>query len=70
MPKYEIVKTIEATRLNKRTLIAMGRDKHTIPYGAIIENLTEDRDRRKFFYLNEPYQCFDWELEDAIRELK
>jgi hypothetical protein len=70
MAKFELLKTIEATKLNKRTLRALGGDKATIPYGAILENITEDRDRRKFFYLGEPFECYDWELEEALRELK
>jgi hypothetical protein len=70
MAKFELLKTIEATKLNKRTLRALGPNRETIPYGAIVEDVTEDRDRRKFFYLGEPYECFDWELKAALRELK
>ena len=70
MAKFELKKSIEAVKLNRRTMRAMGRERHTVPYGSIIENLTEDRDRRKFFYLGDPYECYDWELEDALREIK
>ena len=70
MAKFELLKTIEATKLNKRTLRALGQQRETIPYGAIVENIIEDRDRRKLFYLGEPYECFVWELKSALRELK
>jgi len=70
MAKYELQKSVEALKLNKRTMRAMGREPFIIPYGSIIENLTEDRDRRKFFYLGDPYECYDWELENALKELK
>ena len=69
MAKFELTKTIEATRLNKRTMRPLSPEKFTIPYGAILENITEDRDRRKFFYLGEPYECFDWELSSGLRAL-
>ena len=49
---------------------ALGTDPVTIPYGAIVENITEDRDKRKFFYLGEPYECYEYELKSALRELK
>lgn len=70
MAKFQLLKTVEATKLNKRTLRALGAPPETIPYGAIVENLTEDRDFRKFFYLGEPYQCYDWVVKDAFKELK
>jgi hypothetical protein len=70
MAKFELQKTIEATPLNKRTLRAIGTNRVTIPYGSIVENIIEDRDRRKFFYLGDPYECFEYELKSALRELK
>ena len=70
MARFELKKSIEAVKLNKRTMRAMGRERYPVPWGSIIENLTEDRDRRKFFYLGDPYECYDWELEDALREIK
>ena len=56
MSKFELTKTIEATKLHKRTGIPTGEPPVTIPYGGIIENLKEDRDVIKFSYLGEPYQ--------------
>ena len=56
MAKFELTKTIEARKLNKRTGIPLGESAVTIPCGGIIENLKEDRDLVKFTYLGEPYQ--------------
>jgi hypothetical protein len=70
MAKFELTKTIEAVRLNKRTLRPLGPEMFTLPYGGILENMTEDRDRRKFFYLGEPYECPESVIASAIRELK
>jgi hypothetical protein len=70
MAKFELTKTIEAIKLNKRTLRPLGPQRFTIPYGAILENMSLDRDKQKFFYLGEPYECSDTEISSAIRELK
>jgi hypothetical protein len=70
MPKYELTKTIEGIKLNKRTMRPLGPEKFTLPFGGILENMTEDRDRRKFFYLGEPYECMESDIASAIRELE
>ena len=70
MPKFELTKTIEAIKLNKRTLAPLGPELFTIPYGGILENMTEGRDRRKFFFLGEPYECPESVIASAIREIK
>jgi hypothetical protein len=57
MPKFELMKSIEAAPLNKRTGIPTGDPQVTIPYGAIIENVEQDRDFDKFTYLCQPYRC-------------
>jgi len=69
MRNYEITKTIEANKLNPRTMRSLGPQKHTIPYGALLTDVTEDRDSRKFFYLGEPYECPSAEIESALREV-
>jgi len=48
----------------------LGPELFTIPFGGILENMTEGRDRRKFFYLNEPYECPESVIASAIREIK
>jgi hypothetical protein len=70
MAKFELTKSIEAIKLNKRTLRALGPEKFTVPYGAVLENLSLDRDAQKFFYLGEPYECPHSEIKSALRELE
>ena len=69
MPKFEITKSIEAVKLNPRTLRPLSQLKHTIPYGAVLEKLTPDRDMLQFRYLGEPYECPETEIKSALREL-
>jgi hypothetical protein len=57
MPKFELIKSIEVTPLNKRTGIPTSDPPVTIPYGAIVENAEQDRDFEKFTYLGQPYRC-------------
>lgn len=66
MPKYELVKLIEAQRLNPRTGIPTSDPPVTIPFGAIIEDITPDRDMDKFVYLGQRYQCAHDILDSAI----
>lgn len=70
MPKFELTKTIEAVKLNKRTLRPLGPEKFTIPYGAVLENLARDRDVQQFYYLGEPYECAHSDIGSALRELE
>lgn len=69
MAKYELTKTIEAVKLNQRTMRPLGPQKFTIPYGALLENLSLDRDVQQFFYLGEPYECPQSEIQSALKEL-
>jgi len=55
MGKFELTKSIEARKLNPRTKVPMN-EYHTIPYGAIIDNLVEQGDMQQFVYLSEYYQ--------------
>jgi hypothetical protein len=57
MDCYELTKTIEARKLNKRTRVPTGEPPVTVPFGSILENIAEDGDVVKFSYLGEPYQC-------------
>jgi hypothetical protein len=66
MPKYQLTKTIEARKLNKRTRVPTSEPSATIPFGGIIDDLTEERDLIKFSYLGEPYQCLAEVLNVAI----
>lgn len=57
MPKFELKKTIEAQKLNPRTRIPLADPPVTISFGAILEDIEEDRDWGKFLYLGKPYRC-------------
>jgi hypothetical protein len=57
MLKLEITKTIEARRLNKRTGQTTSEPPVTIPFGAILSNVVENRDVMEFEYLSERYNC-------------
>ncbi len=67
MAKFELMKSIEVTPLNKRTLIPSGDPPVTIPYGAIVDHIEQDRDFDKFSYLGQPYRCAHTILEAAVR---
>ena len=69
MAKFELTKSIEAVKLNPRTLRPLSDLRHTIPYGAVLEELNPDGDMHQFRYLGEPYECPQADLKAAIREL-
>jgi hypothetical protein len=70
MTKFELTKTIEAVKLNKRTMRVLGPQTYTIPYGSMITDVTPDRDNRRFFYLGEPYECSGMVIDSALKEIK
>jgi len=57
MAKLEVTKTIEARMLNKRTRQTLSQPPVTIPYGAILDDITENRDLIEFTYVGELYSC-------------
>jgi alanine-glyoxylate transaminase/serine-glyoxylate transaminase/serine-pyruvate transaminase len=67
---FQLSKTIEAVKLNHRTLRPLDPQKHTIPYGAVLENLQRDRDMQQFHYLGEPYECPVSDLERALHAVR
>lgn len=69
MEKYELTKTIEARKLNKRTLRPVA-EYATIPFGAILENVTEEHDQQRFYYLGEPYEFPLADLKGALHKLE
>ena len=69
MPKFTLTKTIEASKLNPRTLRPLTPIKSTIPYGAILEKLSRDRDIQQFYYLGEPYECHYSDIETALEQV-
>jgi hypothetical protein len=56
MSKYEVLKTVEAVKLNQRTGLPLGEPPISLPYGAIIEKLEESGDFYKFTYLAQAYR--------------
>ena len=69
MAKFELTKTVEAVKLHKRTLAPLSEPPVSIPFGAIVENLQNDRTYEKFFYLGEPYQALSSEIKPALKPL-
>lgn len=57
MPKYELKKTIEVNKLNKRTGIPTGEPPTQVPFGAVVEDPELDYDFGKFTFLGERYRC-------------
>jgi hypothetical protein len=68
MPNFELIKTVEATKLNKRTGIPTTGPPVTISFGAVIEDLEEDRSYIKFVYLGERYRASADILRPSLRE--
>ncbi len=68
MAKFELTKSIEARKLNPRTKVPLN-DYHTIPFGAIIEDLIDKDDAEQFSYLGEYYQYPREDLRAASRPI-
>jgi hypothetical protein len=66
MAKYELKKSLEVTKLNKRTGIPVSGPPATIPFGALVEDVELDYDYGKFTYLGEPYRCASDVLKAAL----
>lgn len=69
MSSYEVTKSVEARKLHSRSLVPLSEPPVTLPFGAILENLREDRDLFKFDYLGQPHQGPQDVLRPAIRPL-
>jgi len=67
--KLTVTATIEARKLNKRTLAAVNTYPVTIPYGSTLENIKEAGDETQFFYLGDLYDCPTDRLKAASRPL-
>ncbi len=55
MSKYELGKTVEAQKLNKRTGIPLAEPPVTVPFGAILESVQISEDLVRFSYMGERY---------------
>jgi hypothetical protein len=56
MSKYEVSKTVEAVKLNKRTGAPLGEPAISLPFGAIIDKVEEVGEFYTFTYLAERYR--------------
>ena len=69
MAKLEVTKTIEVRMLNKRNRQVLSQPPVTLPYGAILTDIVENRDALEFQYLGELYNCKTEVLRAASRSL-
>lgn len=67
MSRFELDKSIEATKLDRRSGLAA--ENCTIPFGAIIEGLHEDGSWKKFSFLGDRYRCKHDVLEGALKSI-
>lgn len=70
MAKFQFTKTIEAEKLNKRTLIPLGGQKQTVPFGGIVELIDQVRDDVRFNYLGEPCSCKEEEWKVGAKAIE
>jgi len=70
MAKYELTKSIDARKLNKRTMNSLGPERFNIPFGAILTDLKEERGLYVFHYLGEPYEVPTIEVLSAMKEIE
>jgi hypothetical protein len=57
LPRLSLRKTIEATKLNKRTGLAEVGPEVTIPFGALVEFVSAERETVRFSYMGDYYRC-------------
>ena len=68
MAKFELIKSIEARKLNPRNRQPIGLPV-TIPYGAILDKYVEGRDTAEFNYLGEPHQALTKDIASGLRKI-
>ncbi len=64
----ELSKSIEAIKLNKRTGIPTNEPPVTIPFGAVVLDVQQDRDCDNFTFLGERYRCAHDVLRAAVAQ--
>lgn len=69
MSKYEVSKTVEAVKLNKRTGAPLGEPPISLPFGAIIDKLEEVGDYYTFNYNAERYRMRKDNVHGALHAL-
>jgi len=66
---YELTKTIEVKKLNKRSGLPLPEPPVLIPFGSMIENLKRERGCVQFTHLFELFEASETVLDSAIREV-
>ncbi len=69
MSRYELTKTIEVRKLNKRSGLPLPEPAVIIPFGSLIENLKRERGSVRFTHLFELFEIAETVLDSAIREV-
>lgn len=69
-PKYRVTKMVEARKLHPKSLIPLSEPPLQLPFTAILEGLTLERDNYRFFYLGLPYQCPQKVMKSAIEKIE
>jgi hypothetical protein len=69
MATYELQKSVDCVKLNKRSGIPTG-EKKSLAFGAILVYLGEDRDNFRFLYLGELYEGPQSEMKGYLRHLE
>ena len=67
MAKYELIKTIEARKLNPRSGLPLTEPAVSVPYSAILDKVEESWDFVKFTHLGLSYQCATSMFKEAAR---
>lgn len=57
MAQVSLNKTIEARKLNPKTLAPLPGPESSVPFGALIDRIERERDMARFRYQNEMYGC-------------
>ena len=70
MSRFELTKSIEARKLNKRSGLPLPEPPATIAFGSIIENVKESRGMGRFTYLFELYESEWSKMESALHPVE
>ncbi len=66
MATQELIKSIEAKKLNKRSKLPLPEPPVTIPFGGLVSDIAEDGGMLRFSYLGELYHCPEDRLRSAL----
>ena len=69
MAKAELTKSIEARRLNRRTMRVLSQDPITIPFGGLLDEVELDEYVMRFSYLGQPYEADLMRVKNAYKLL-